>query len=89
MTLDRFCQLGIEDTVPNHSTFSKARHGRFRESDLFRKLFEQVVLRCMSEGLVKGEGFAVDASLQSADEIEEGQSAIAARILCLKGGELG
>ena len=58
-----FCKLGIEDVVPNHSTFSKARHGRFRESDLFRKLFEHVVLRCMSEGLVKGEGFAVDASM--------------------------
>jgi len=40
-----FCQLGIEDNIPNHSTFSKARHGRFRESDLFRKLFEQVVLQ--------------------------------------------
>ena len=65
-----FCQLGIEDVVPNHSTFSKARHGRFRESDLFRKLFEQVVLRCMSEGLVKGEGFAVDASLIRADASE-------------------
>ena len=65
-----FCQLGIEDAVPNHSTFSKARHGRFRESDLFRRLFEQVVLRCMSEGLVKGEGFAVDASLIRADASE-------------------
>jgi len=65
-----FCQLGIEDAVPNHSTFSKARHGRFRDSDLFRKLFEQVVLRCMSEGLVKGEGFAVDASLIRANASE-------------------
>jgi len=65
-----FCQLGIEDAVPSHSTFSKARHGRFRESDLFRKLFEQVVLRCMSEGLVKGEGFAVDASLIRANASE-------------------
>lgn len=65
-----FCQLGIEDNIPNHSTFSKARHGRFRESDLFRKLFEQVVLRCMSEGLVKGEGFAVDASLMRANASE-------------------
>lgn len=65
-----FCQLGLEDKVPNHSTFSKARHGRFRESDLFRKLFEQVVLRCMSEGLVKGEGFAVDASLIRANASE-------------------
>jgi transposase len=65
-----FCQLSIEDNVPNHSTFSKARHGRFRESDLFRKLFEQVVLRCMNEGLVKGEGFAVDASLIRANASE-------------------
>lgn len=65
-----FCQLSIEDNVPNHSTFSKARHGRFRESDLFRKLFEQVVLRCMTEGLVKGEGFAVDASLIRANASE-------------------
>ncbi len=65
-----FCQLGIEDAVPSHSTFSKARHGRFRESDLFRKLFEQVVLRCMNEGLVKGEGFAVDASLIRANASE-------------------
>ena len=62
--------MGIEDVVQNHSTFSKARHGRFRESDLFRKLFEQIVLRCMSEGLVKGEGFAVDASLIRADASE-------------------
>lgn len=65
-----FCKLGIEDQIPNHSTFSKTRHGRFRESDLFRKLFEQVVLSCMSEGLVKGEGFAVDASLIRADASE-------------------
>ena len=62
--------MGIEDVVQNHSTFSKARHGRFRESDLFRKLFEQIVLRCMSEGLFKGEGFAVDASLIRADASE-------------------
>lgn len=66
-----FCNLGIEDQVPNHSTFSKARHGRFRESDLFRQLFEQVVFSCMSEGLVKGEGFAVDASLIRADASED------------------
>ena len=65
-----FCQLGIKYGVPNHSTFSKARHGRFRDSDLFRKLFEQVVLRCMAAGLVKGEGFAVDASLIRANASE-------------------
>ena len=62
-----FCRLGLDDEVPDHSTFSKNRHGRFRESDLLRKLFESVVERCMKEGLVGGEGFAVDASVIMAD----------------------
>jgi hypothetical protein len=53
--------------VPDHSTFSKNRHERFRESRVFRHLFETVVRRCMDEGLVGGEGFAVDASLVQAD----------------------
>jgi transposase len=62
-----FCRLGIEDAVPEHSTFSKNRHGRFRESDAFRHVFETVLQRCMSEGLVGGEGFAIDASVVKAD----------------------
>lgn len=62
-----FCRLGIEDTVPDHSTFSKNRHGRFRASGVFRLLFDDVVRRCMAAGLVKGEGFAVDASIIAAD----------------------
>ena len=62
-----FCRLGLEDIVPDHSTFSKNRHGRFRESDLFRLVFESVVERCLKAGLVGGEGFAVDASLIEAD----------------------
>ena len=62
-----FCRLGLEDEVPNHSTFSKNRHGRFRDSDLFRWLFNEVLRRCMAAGLVKGEGFAVDASIIKAD----------------------
>src|SRR6516225_9539719 len=53
--------------VPDHSTFSKTRHGRFRDSDLLRRLFETVVSRCLAEGLVGGEGFAADASLIKAD----------------------
>jgi hypothetical protein len=53
--------------VPDHSTFSKNRHGRFRESDLLRKVFETTVQRCIDEGLVGGEGFAVDASMIKAD----------------------
>jgi transposase len=62
-----FCRLGLESDVPDHSTFSKNRHGRFRESDLLRELFEATVRRCIAEGLVGGEGFAVDASLIRAD----------------------
>lgn len=62
-----FCRLGLDGCVPDHSTFSKNRHGRFRESDLLRKVFETVVRRCIAEGLVGGEGFAVDASLIKAD----------------------
>jgi transposase len=62
-----FCRLGLDGGVPDHSTFSKNRHGRFRQSDLFRRLFETVLRRCISEGLVGGEGFAVDASLIKAD----------------------
>ncbi|HEX8124737.1 MAG TPA: IS1182 family transposase [Allosphingosinicella sp.] len=62
-----FCRLGLDGDVPDHSTFSKNRHGRFRDSDLLRHVFETVVRRCMAEGLVGGDGFAVDASLIKAD----------------------
>ncbi|TFI59653.1 DDE transposase [Sphingomonas parva] len=62
-----FCRLGLEGAVPDHSTFSKNRHGRFRDSDVLRRLFELTVERCLLEGLVGGEGFAVDASLIKAD----------------------
>src|ERR1700690_2307079 len=62
-----FCRLGLDAAVPDHSTFSKNRHGRFRESDLLRKVFETTVQRCIDERLVGGEGFAVDASMIKAD----------------------
>src|SRR5271169_4921971 len=62
-----FCRLGLDGDVPDHSTFSKNRHGRFRESDLLRRLFETVLQRCIREGLVGGEAFAIDASLIKAD----------------------
>jgi transposase len=62
-----FCGLGLEDRVPDHSTFSLNRHGRFRASAVFRSLFERVVRHCMAQGLVGGEGFAIDASVMEAD----------------------
>lgn len=62
-----FCRLDLDDQVPDHSTFSVNRHGRFRDSNLLRQVFEAVVRACMDAGLVKGEGFAVDASVLEAD----------------------
>ena len=62
-----FCRLGLEDAVPDHSTFSKNRHGRFRDNDTLRFVFEKVLERCLAEGLVGGEGFAIDASVIKAD----------------------
>src|SRR5437660_2768899 len=62
-----FCRLDLDDAVPDHSTFSVNRHGRFRDSDLLRHVFEAAVRACMDAGLVKGEGFAVDASVMEAD----------------------
>ena len=62
-----FCRLGLEDRVPDHSTFSLNRHGRFRDSDLLRSVFEDVVRRCIAAGLVGGEGFAIDASVLEAE----------------------
>ena len=62
-----FCGLSIEDSIPDHSAFSRARHERFREGDIFRRVFERVVEACIAAGLVGGEGFAVDARLIVAD----------------------
>lgn len=58
-----FCRLNLDDAVPDHSTFSKNRHGRFRDADILRHVFETTVQACMDAGLVGGEGFAVDASI--------------------------
>jgi transposase len=63
-----FCRLGLEEAIPNHSTFSKDRLGRFRQSGTFRWIFDEVVRGCMAADLVQGEGFAADASIVAADE---------------------
>jgi transposase len=62
-----YCRLGIEDTVPDHSAFSRARRERFRESDALRRVFERVVTICIAAGFVGGEAFSIDASLIKAD----------------------
>src|SRR5215472_17966272 len=62
-----FCKLGIEDRIPDHSVFCRARHERFRDSDALRHVFEGVVAKCIAVGLVGGEAFSIDASLIKAD----------------------
>src|SRR6266567_6007619 len=62
-----FCGLSIEDKIPDHSAFSRARNERFRDNDIFRRVFERVVEACISVGLVGGKEFAVDSSLIVAD----------------------
>ncbi len=79
-----FCGLDLEDKVPHHSTFSVNRLGRFRASDILRKVFEEVVCGCMTAGLVGGEGFAVDASVIEAPVLENWAS----RFQRVKGSEV-
>src|SRR5262247_3715674 len=78
-----FCRLGLDGHVPDHSTFSKNRHGRFRDSDAFRHVFETVVGRCIEEELVGGEGIAVDASLIAADANKQRSVSSAEHMDCL------
>src|SRR5450755_2780331 len=62
-----FCRLGLDGRIPDQSTFSKNRYGRFQESGIYRTLFEEVVSQCQGAGLVGGEGFAVDGTLITAN----------------------
>jgi len=57
-----FTGLGFDQEIPHHSTFSKNRHGRFQESNLFQDLFERIVEQCIAAGLVEGEQMSVDGS---------------------------
>ena len=62
-----FCRLGLDGRVPDHSTFTKNRHGRFRDSGLLREVFERVVERCLEAGLASAAHVAVDGSFVRAD----------------------
>ena len=75
-----FCRLGLDGRVPDHSTFSKNRHGRFRDSNLLRQLFEATVRRCIAEGIFGGEGFVVDASMIRADASRQKGAASSAEL---------
>jgi transposase len=45
-----FTRLDLDQEIPDHSTFSKNRHGRFRQSGIFREVFEEIVRRCLAVG---------------------------------------
>lgn len=62
-----FRKLDLTDPIPGHSTFSKNRHGRFRDSDMLRHVFETVVAQCIKAGLASGQRYAADASIIAAD----------------------
>jgi len=62
-----FTRLGFEQEIPNHSTFSKNRHGRFRQSGVFRDVFKEIVQRCLEAGLVEGQELTVDGTLITAN----------------------
>src|ERR1700680_5278866 len=62
-----FTRLGFEQEIPDHSTLSKNRHGRFRQSGVFQEVFEEIVRRCLAVGLVEGQHLAVDGTLVAAD----------------------
>ena len=66
-----FTRLGFDQEIPEHSTFSKNRHGRFRQSGVFRKVFEEIVRRCLEAGLVEGRNVAVDGTLVGANASQQ------------------
>jgi len=66
-----FTRLGFDQEIPDHSTFSKNRHGRFRQSGVFRKVFEEIVRRCLEAGLVEGRNVAVDGTLVGANASQQ------------------
>lgn len=66
-----FTGLGFDQEIPHHSTFSKNRHGRFQQSELFEQLFEQIVRQCVEVGLVQGTHLSVDGSFVEANAAKE------------------
>lgn len=57
-----FVGLSLEDRVPDHSTFSKNRHERFSEDDIFQEIFDEIVNQCISKGLLQGKHLTVDST---------------------------
>ena len=57
-----FCGFELDDTIPNHSTFSKTRTRKWQQSDLFQKAFYEIVKQCIDSGLNDGEAMAADGS---------------------------
>jgi transposase len=66
-----FTRLSFDQEIPDHSTFSKNRHGRFRQSGVFREVFEEIVRLCLQAGLVEGRNLGVDGTLVQANASEQ------------------
>jgi transposase len=69
-----FCKLSIEDQIPDHSAFSRARNERFRDSDILRRVFERVIGACIGAGLVGGDGFTVECRVIKRGEMRPATS---------------
>lgn len=75
-----FLYLGMADKIPDHSTISKNRHGRFRESGVFQDVFDEIVRQCKEMGLVNGEQVTVDGSLVHADASKKSMEPVVVNI---------
>jgi transposase len=62
-----FVGLSLEEKIPDHSTFSKNRHGRFKQSGIYQQIFDQIVHQCIEKCLVKGDHLTVDSTLVKAN----------------------
>lgn len=57
-----FCGFDLMDKIPDHSTFSQNRKRRFQDSQIFRDIFNEIVIQCIEKGIVTGENVVSDGS---------------------------
>lgn len=65
-----FCGFELDDTIPNHSTFSKTRTRKWQQSSLFQKAFYEIVKQCIDSGLDCKHGILTGVDVYSANEKE-------------------
>jgi len=57
-----FLGLGLTDPVPDHSTISQNRRRRFKGSNIFQEIFDEIVRQAMASGLVGGDQLFTDST---------------------------